>query len=73
MLRILGTMLCIIAVGLPFIAWFGGQEWMRRLAAADPIADQGAMVMAFLILCASFMASLVLLGVGGWMVIKQSV
>lgn len=72
MCRNFGILLCIFAMCLPFIAWFAGQQWMKRLAAADPVPNQGAMVIAFLFFCGSIAVALALLGLGGWLAVKPS-
>ena len=62
--RIIGSTATISGVALPFIVWFMGQAWMRHLAAQDPTPNQGAMVVAFLLFCASILVAAVLIGWG---------
>lgn len=69
-LRKVGTILIVAAVALPAATYLGARAWMAFLAAHDPVPNQGAMVVAFLAVCASVIVALVALATGITMVVR---
>lgn len=55
-----GISLIVAAVLLPCATYSGALVWLRYLAAMDPVPNQGAMLVAYLAVCASGIIAVVL-------------
>ena len=53
-----------IGIGLPILVWGVANIWMNYLAAVESDPNQGAMALAFLVLCVSIVIGAAMLGYG---------
>jgi hypothetical protein len=68
--RKVGISLILAAIVLPSATYAAARAWLRYLASVEPIPNQGAMVVAFLAVCASMIVALALLAPGIIMLVR---
>ncbi len=68
--RKVGIVMIVVAIALPVATYLGAHMWMVDLSSRNPVPNQGAMLVAYLVLCASVLVALGVLSLGVVMLIR---